>query len=437
MRQRNLWLDADSADVNEDNRNHFGNLLADCYLPMAPGCVDDAVRALYRALKMPMPTVQYADRPMGEVSYGRAVCFGNEHDGNTLFISGRIGTRVLWRNQLRHRHMLTREALTILARRENIIHVAKRKSLASDRDQIVTRECIGRLLESFYAIEVFDRLIVLTRRPHVECYNQRARLHCETGPARVWADGIEEYWLNGHRVPKKLVTAPDRLTVAEILAERNSEIQRLMIERRYEDNQGEFWTSLGADTIHSDETGTLYHIHVLTLPSELRLSMNRSGLVRGIDWIPDHRFGFFGSEGRARWAERLFPLIDDSLDDLLESGHARRKAQSEWNDLPFLSRLFTPEQPFIEQRVEQARTERKLRREAEALERERAEQERRRTHDDGSVLAYVGVTNSTAEPDGTFKRYFLRVPPHLKTARAAVAWTFQKEESDYAPAVET
>ncbi len=52
-------------------------------------------------------------------------------------------------------------------------------------------------------------------------------------------------------------------------------------------------------------------------------------------------------------------------------------------------------------------------------------------------LVMVKVINSTAEPDGTFKEYFLRVPPFVRTAKEAVAWTFGFEESDYVPVVES
>jgi hypothetical protein len=43
---------------------------------------------------------------------------------------------------------------------------------------------------------------------------------------------------------------------------------------------------------------------------------------------------------------------------------------------------------------------------------------------DGEHVHLVEVVNATSEPDGTYRRYFLRVPPHTRTARAAVAWTF-------------
>ena len=52
-------------------------------------------------------------------------------------------------------------------------------------------------------------------------------------------------------------------------------------------------------------------------------------------------------------------------------------------------------------------------------------------------LVTVKVVNSTPEPDGSFKDYFLRVPPTMERARQAVAWTFGKEENDYAPALQT
>ena len=49
----------------------------------------------------------------------------------------------------------------------------------------------------------------------------------------------------------------------------------------------------------------------------------------------------------------------------------------------------------------------------------------------------VEVVNSTPEPDGTRKTYFLRVPPTTRTAREAVAWTFGLRADAYRPAVET
>ncbi len=47
--------------------------------------------------------------------------------------------------------------------------------------------------------------------------------------------------------------------------------------------------------------------------------------------------------------------------------------------------------------------------------------------------AWVEVINSTPEPDGTYKHYFLRVPPNVVTAKQGIAWTFGLESSDYGP----
>lgn len=52
-------------------------------------------------------------------------------------------------------------------------------------------------------------------------------------------------------------------------------------------------------------------------------------------------------------------------------------------------------------------------------------------------VVMVEVVNSTPEPDGTHRTYYLRVPPGTRTARAGVAWTFGVDEADYAPEKQT
>src|SRR6266498_2679357 len=46
-------------------------------------------------------------------------------------------------------------------------------------------------------------------------------------------------------------------------------------------------------------------------------------------------------------------------------------------------------------------------------------------------LVMVEVVNSTPESDGSFKDYFLRVPPTMRSAHEAVAWTFDMRPGDY------
>jgi hypothetical protein len=56
---------------------------------------------------------------------------------------------------------------------------------------------------------------------------------------------------------------------------------------------------------------------------------------------------------------------------------------------------------------------------------------------DDEALVVVEVENSTPEPDGTTKMYFLRVPPTIETAREAVAWTFELTPEAYDVMVQT
>lgn len=52
-------------------------------------------------------------------------------------------------------------------------------------------------------------------------------------------------------------------------------------------------------------------------------------------------------------------------------------------------------------------------------------------------LVMVEVVNSTPEPDGSSRTYFLRVPPDTGTAREGVAWTFNLTPDEYAPLEQT
>lgn len=52
-------------------------------------------------------------------------------------------------------------------------------------------------------------------------------------------------------------------------------------------------------------------------------------------------------------------------------------------------------------------------------------------------ITIVRVVNSTPEPDGTYKDYDLRVPPTMKRAKEAVAWSFGMTEDQYQPTIQT
>ena len=56
----------------------------------------------------------------------------------------------------------------------------------------------------------------------------------------------------------------------------------------------------------------------------------------------------------------------------------------------------------------------------------------RRSDDEEVVL--VDVVNSTLEPDGSQRRYVLRVPPDQQVPRDAIGWTFGLPPGAYHPA---
>ena len=56
----------------------------------------------------------------------------------------------------------------------------------------------------------------------------------------------------------------------------------------------------------------------------------------------------------------------------------------------------------------------------------------------GEPLVAIEVVDATAEPEGTYRRFFLRVPPETRTARAGVLGMFGFDRAeDYVVAVQT
>ncbi|WP_227983920.1 DUF6745 domain-containing protein [Nocardia spumae] len=56
---------------------------------------------------------------------------------------------------------------------------------------------------------------------------------------------------------------------------------------------------------------------------------------------------------------------------------------------------------------------------------------------DDEDVVMVEVVNSTPEPDGTHRTYWLRVPPSTRTATEGVAWTFGLDAEEYLPVRQT
>jgi hypothetical protein len=51
-------------------------------------------------------------------------------------------------------------------------------------------------------------------------------------------------------------------------------------------------------------------------------------------------------------------------------------------------------------------------------------------------LVAIELVNSTPEPDGSFRTYWLRVPPHVRRCREAVAWSFGLAEHHWVEPVD-
>jgi hypothetical protein len=187
-------------------------------------------------------------------------------------------------------------------------------SLFVERCLRIYRPLISAYEAGLWLFWVLEDNVLAVARPALKTFE--GQLHCADGPAVAWAGGARYFFLRGVRVPEKVILTPDQLTGAEIVAERNLEVQRVMLERFGHDR---LILELCATAAHADEYGVLYRI---------RLS-------------------------------------------------------------------------------------------------------RRQT------LTLVHVTNATPEPDGTRRRYFLRVPPDVRTAHEAVAWTFGLRPEEYRPARES
>jgi uncharacterized protein DUF6745 len=56
---------------------------------------------------------------------------------------------------------------------------------------------------------------------------------------------------------------------------------------------------------------------------------------------------------------------------------------------------------------------------------------------DREAILLLEVIDATPGRDGNQKRYWLRVPPSVTSARAAVAWTFDVPPERYMPEIET
>ena len=67
--------------------------------------------------------------------------------------------------------------------------------------------------------------------PDILARDEQNRPHSDTGPSHRWSDGWELYFVHGVRVTEQIVMHPQTLTAAQIDAETNAEVRRVMVDR--------------------------------------------------------------------------------------------------------------------------------------------------------------------------------------------------------------
>ncbi|MEU2132986.1 DUF6745 domain-containing protein [Streptomyces sp. NPDC018352] len=162
----------------------------------------------------------------------------------------------------------------------------------------------------------YERAVVISERPEVLHRDEAGRLDRGDGPALAFRDGFALHAWRGMPVPAEFLEELNSLTPKRIREEENAELRRVMLEFYGYDR---YLTESGAEPVHRDETGVLWHI-----------------------------------------------AMDGDED-----------------------------------------------------------------------VVMVEVVNSTPEPDGTHRVYWLRVPPNTRTAKDGVAWTFGLQGEAYAPLRQT
>ncbi len=101
----------------------------------------------------------------------------------------------------------------------------------------------------------FQGLVILTERQSCLQRDERGRLHSESDMALRYPDGWGIYSWHGVRVSEAVILHPERITAADVKAEQNAEVRRVMLARMGEDR---FVRESGATPIHADACGVLY-----------------------------------------------------------------------------------------------------------------------------------------------------------------------------------
>jgi len=114
-----------------------------------------------------------------------------------------------------------------------------------------------RLARSGLAFSFYKHFCLACDHPLEKHLDASGRLHNETGPAIVFADGYRLFSWHGRTVPGWIITSPERITIHHIESAPNIEIRTVLLERF---GMARFLAESGASIIHQDQCGVLYSI---------------------------------------------------------------------------------------------------------------------------------------------------------------------------------
>ena len=133
----------------------------------------------------------------------------------------------------------------------------------------------------------FTDVVILTERPTALHRDAEGRLHHPDGPAIAYADGWSLYAVHGVRVPERVIQ--NAYTAADITAENNAEVRRVMLERY---GEARYIEELGATPVDTSDWGTLYQVEQpedepLTMVAVWNSTPEPDGTFKRY-WLPVH-----------------------------------------------------------------------------------------------------------------------------------------------------
>lgn len=136
-----------------------------------------------------------------------------------------------------------------------------RKKCAELLDHIELMHCVP-------AVMSFNGSYLLLGKRPVTQKNSEGNLHSESGPAVLWADGMTEWYIDGHRLMQygeMIVKTPEKLSEKIILEIENEEERRIAIERFGWDK---YLTATGAKILDCRENWVDGTVEVLVAPKD-------------------------------------------------------------------------------------------------------------------------------------------------------------------------